>query len=82
MNVLCDDGCALDEALVLAARIVANAPVAVRESLRVLEGTARAEEELGWALTEDAKAAVFASEDAREGRDAFLGKRAPVWKGK
>jgi len=80
VNVLCEDGHALEEALALAARIVANAPVAVRESLRVLEGTASADEELGWALTEDAKAAVFASEDAKEGRDAFLAKRAPVWR--
>jgi len=82
VNVLCEDGRALDEALALAERIAANAPVAVRESLRVLEQSAAVLEDIGWQLTADAAKAVFASEDAREGRDAFLEKRAPIWRGR
>jgi enoyl-CoA hydratase/carnithine racemase len=80
VNVLCEDGRALDEALALAERIAANAPLAVRESLRVLEQTAAALDDLGWQQSADAARAVFGSEDAREGCDAFLEKRAPVWR--
>jgi enoyl-CoA hydratase len=80
VNVLCEDGRALDEALALAERIACNAPLAVRESLRVLEQTAAVLDDVGWQLSADAAKAVFGSEDAREGRDAFLAERAPVWR--
>jgi enoyl-CoA hydratase/carnithine racemase len=80
VNVLCDDGRALAEAETLAARVVANAPVAVRESLRVLERTSGALDDQAWQVTAEAAAVVFASEDAREGTKAFLDKRAPQWR--
>ena len=39
-------------------------------------------ERTGWALMLDAVHAVFSSEDAREGREAFLEKRQPKWSGR
>ena len=82
VNVLCEPGQALDEALALSARIVANAPVSVRESLRVLEASVTANDEVAWRVNEEARVAVYASEDSREGRQAFLEKRPPVWRGR
>jgi len=80
VNVLCDDGEALDEALRLAARIVVNAPVSVRESLRILERTVAALDDVAWEETRSAARVVFRSEDSAEGRAAFLEKRPPVWR--
>jgi enoyl-CoA hydratase len=79
VNVLCDEGEALTEALTLAARVVANAPVSVRESLRLIEQTVGALDDLSWERTAQTTAVVFASDDAREGRAAFLEKRDPRW---
>jgi enoyl-CoA hydratase/carnithine racemase len=80
VNVLCENGDALAQAKALAARVVANAPVSVRESLRVVERTVGALDELAWAATKDAARVVWASDDSREGRAAFLDKRDPVWR--
>ncbi|HRH85969.1 MAG TPA: enoyl-CoA hydratase-related protein [Rubrivivax sp.] len=81
VNRLCDDGRAVDEALRLAASICANSPVAVRESLGVLNQAIEAADQLAWQLSGEAAARVRASQDSREGIDAFLGKRAPRWRG-
>jgi len=76
------DGAALDAAKALAARIVANGPLAVKVSKQIIR------ESRGWAMedryTKQAQliAPVFVSEDAREGAAAFAEKRAPNWKGK
>jgi enoyl-CoA hydratase len=76
------DGAALDGALELAKKIVANGPLAVRVSKAIVK------ESRGWPMDEryDRQgkliAPVFVSEDAREGAAAFAEKRAPNWKGK
>jgi enoyl-CoA hydratase len=80
VNRLCDDGAALDTALALAESICANSPVAVRESLRVINQSLDAGDALAWQLSAAAAANVRASEDSREGIAAFLEKRAPVWR--
>ncbi len=72
---------ALDAALALAEQICANSPVAVRESLRVINRSIDAADERAWQLSAEAAKAVRASHDSREGIEAFLAKRAPRWTG-
>ncbi|WP_028934957.1 enoyl-CoA hydratase-related protein [Pseudonocardia spinosispora] len=81
VNELTEPGGAETAALRLAGQIVANAPVAVSESLRALEATAAEPDERGWRVTEEAAAKVKSSNDYREGVDAFLAKRPPSWTG-
>jgi crotonobetainyl-CoA hydratase len=85
VNAVTDPGRLLDEAIALAERIAANAPLAVQSSKRVLSrivARTRPEEALGWALTAAEAAAVRVSDDASEGPRAFAEKRAPVWTGR
>jgi enoyl-CoA hydratase len=71
-----------DEALALARAIGVNAPLSVRESLKVARQSFEAAENELWAISRATSAMVFSSDDAREGPVAFLEKRAPVWKGR
>ena len=82
VNRLVEDGAALAEALALADTVCANSPVAVRESLGIVNQANEASDALAWQLSAEAAARVRASEDSREGIAAFLDKRAPVWRGR
>ena len=82
VNRLTEPGGALDEALVLAGRIAGNGPVAVREAMRALQAVAAGDEPVCWALSDSVQATIVRSADAAEGRDAFLERRDPVWKGR
>ncbi|WP_447778774.1 enoyl-CoA hydratase-related protein [Variovorax boronicumulans] len=84
VNRLVADVDALREAaLALAAEIARNAPVAVRQSLRVArEANSGLDEAALRALTRDAFERVAASEDFKEGPRAFIEKRAPLWSGR
>jgi len=82
VNVLCEPGRAVDEALALAARICANSPISVRESLRAINAPLEAGDALAWEIAADAAKRVRASEDTREGVAAFFEKRKPEWKGR
>lgn len=82
VNVLCEPGQALDKAKELAARIEANAPVAVRESRKVVYTAMTEDEETGWSLSAKAMAIAMSSEDMKEGLTAFIEKRPPNWSGK
>ena len=72
----------LEEALELAERIAANAPLAIRYSKELIAKAADVPEEEGWKLNDAAVAIVFTSADAMEGPVAFAEKRAPNWQGK
>lgn len=80
-NALVEPGQALEQARQLAKRIIANAPLSVSASKRVIV------EQRDWTsaqmfeLQEHITGPVLKSGDAREGAAAFAQRRAPQWKG-
>lgn len=82
VNVLCEPGQALEKAHELAARVIANAPLAVYASRKVMLESLTSPEDEGWSLTGREFAALFSTEDFAEGQRAFIEKREPQWKGR
>ena len=82
VNRLVEPGQALDAALELAEQICVNAPVAVRESRRIVIEGWGADDKDAWNMTNESFAKVASTEDFNEGPRAFIEKRAPVWKGR
>jgi enoyl-CoA hydratase len=82
VNLLAEPGAAVDGALELARQICANAPVSVQQCLAAVNRIASADDGLGWDETNEALTAVLRSADAREGVNAFLEKRPPLWTGR
>lgn len=80
VNQVVDDGEAVAAALVLAERICANAPLAVRESRNIVLAAHDADAETLWRATTDALVRMTETEDFQEGPRAFIEKRPPVWK--
>lgn len=81
INALTEPGGALAAAKAMARRIIANAPLSVAASKRVMV------EQQDWPLAEmwtrqqEITGPVLASRDAREGAAAFAERRDPVWTG-
>jgi len=71
----------LSEALLLAEKIVMNAPLAVRLSKSVITKSMELSEGKAWELSNESFGVVAQSGDAREGATAFAEKRLPVWQG-
>jgi enoyl-CoA hydratase len=82
VNELCEPGKALETAKALAARISANAPLAVRKSREVALASLELDEAAGFKLSGEAMIGLSSTEDFWEGPKAFIEKRDPVWKGK
>jgi enoyl-CoA hydratase len=72
-------GQAVSEAMTLAAIIAANAPAAVRESLRLAISVAPAPSRMAWDLSAELARRLRAGPEAAEGARAFLEHRAPRW---
>lgn len=82
VNELCEPGQALTAALALAERINKNAPIAVRETLRLMTGLVGADDETGFQESQASMMSLVDTEDFWEGPAAFLEKREPQWKGR
>lgn len=71
----------LTTALKWAESIAANGPLSLREIKRVVLGASGRSLEEGYAMEDEAKRIVMASQDAREGPRAFMEKRQPRFVG-
>jgi len=76
------DGTALAKAHEIADLIAANGPLAVQAVLKTIRDSEGKHEDECWADDARVGAAVFASEDAKEGPRAFAEKRTPNFTGK
>lgn len=82
VNHVVPRGQAVDEALRVAQRIVANAPLAIEATLAVTRAVRRGSDGDAWRTNHDQLRRVQASDDVREGTRAFLEKRPPAWSGR
>jgi enoyl-CoA hydratase len=82
VNRVVDDGKALEEAIALAMRIAANAPLAVMATKQIAHHGGDWSAAERWDEAARLMRPVFTSQDAREGASAFAEKRAPVWQGR
>ncbi len=81
VNRVVPAGRVVDEALELAGRICANAPLAVQVSKELMKRSLDLDEAQAWDLNGELTARVLTSRDAIEGAVAFAEKRPPVWTG-
>jgi enoyl-CoA hydratase len=72
----------LEEALRLAEEIAVRAPMAVRAAKKMINQTFEQTLSEGLAAEKQEFYNLFASEDQKEGMQAFMEKRKPEWKGK
>ena len=80
VNVLTEPGRAREEALALAERICANAPLAVQASLGLANEVYASGEAGRWESSDRRHGALVETEDVGEGLAAFFERRPPEWK--
>jgi enoyl-CoA hydratase len=81
VNRLCAPGEALATARALGLSIAANAPLSVQFTTELVRGAAMVPEDGAWRRQRELLQRIVASDDAREGADAFLQRRPPRWRG-
>ncbi|MFS3130463.1 crotonase/enoyl-CoA hydratase family protein [Nocardioides sp. Bht2] len=82
VNRLAAPGTVLEAAIALADEVMANAPLSLAISKRIIEAAPDWSADEGFALQSEMAGAALFSEDAAEGVVAFAEGRAPVWKGR
>lgn len=82
VNAVVPDGDVLRTALDYARKIAANAPLSVRESLKIARATQDVTEAESILAMQGALDLLMRSEDFKEGPRAFIEKRAPQWIGR
>ncbi|WP_432973798.1 crotonase/enoyl-CoA hydratase family protein [Dactylosporangium sp. CA-233914] len=82
VDVLVEPGTALERAVELAREIAANAPLAVVASKDLIDSAADRPVVDGFAHQAALADRIAASDDAREGAEAFVAKRDPAWTGR
>lgn len=81
VNILTEDGGALDGAIHLAEKITGNGPLAVATTKRIIAESESWGDDEKWDRQAELLAPVFTSKDALEGARAFAEKRKPRWTG-
>jgi enoyl-CoA hydratase len=82
VNRVTEPGGAVEAALELAGRLARNGPLALIASKQILQQQFDWSAEEMWERQGAISGPVFASEDAKEGANAFKEKREPVWQGR
>jgi enoyl-CoA hydratase len=82
INRISEPGGAVDTALELAGRLAKNGPLALVASKEILQKQFDWSSEEMWEKQGAISGPVFASEDAKEGANAFKEKREPAWQGR
>lgn len=82
VNALAEPGRVEDAAIALAKRIAVNAPLAVQQSLALVNGVLERGEDAAWADNRRAWSIVSNSADAAEGALSFKERREPRWTGR
>jgi len=82
VNEVCADDRLLAEALGVAGRIAANAPISVRQAKKALDKATELDRGSGYAFELEAYNRTVVTEDRQEGINAFNEKRTPRYKGR
>lgn len=82
ISEVCEPGAALDTAMTLADAITSNSPVAVQQALQAVDKIVASADDEAWDISDAARRVVMASDDSKEGVNAFFEKRPPEWTGR
>ena len=82
VNTVCEPGAAVECALDLAARVNANAPLAVRASRQLVLDAPSLDDREGMRRAAAAMGELAGTDDFAEGPRAFIEKRPPEWQGR